>query len=186
MAEEKVDLNAIFRMVSPYDFVGATALGLTDASSEKNLVRRVLKILYGAGSGGSAYSCAKMQEVLNQELTNAKPEQKKELARVLSIIGDNVWLVDDSNSWAYTALDRSGNGEGSPPTRQVTGIADVLMRGKNSLVSPERLQQKKFGLIAVNSPFLGPQVRDAEKAELFINSIPTIVMSRCMPYVEMV
>jgi hypothetical protein len=178
-----IDLATIFRMVTPYDFVGAAAVGSANAADEGNVVRQVLKILYGAGKGGSAYSCAKMIELLKELATGATDAQKKELARVIAIIADSTFVLPDhSNECVYKAADPMGDNASSEKT--VTSIADMLTYGKDPLLTKEDVTGR-YGVITVNSPFLGPQVRDAEKAEIFINSIPTIVMSRCSPYVEL-
>ena len=171
-------------MVTPYDFVGASAVGSANATAQDNIVRRVLRYLYGAGHGGSAYTIDTLISKINEALVGADEEAQKELARVISIIGTNgVLKIGEVNKWAYTADDYST--PSAVVEQPVTKIKELFTGDSESLVSDESLQTKGFGVVLVNSPFLGPQVRDAEKAEIFLNAIPTFVMSRCTPFVEM-
>ncbi len=45
---------------------------------------------------------------------------------------------------------------------------------------------KKFGVIMSTSPMVSISVRDVNKVSLFMNTIPTIEMSRCMPHLDII
>lgn len=177
------DLDSIFRMVTPYDFVGASAVGASNVNDQDNVVRQLMRILYGAGYGNSALSTLDMITQIQQLATNATKQQKQDLARVISIMGvDKTLNIEGFNEWAYTGVNIDDNGVNP---HQITSVYDLFVGRAKELVSKEDLRKTPFGVVCINSPFLGPQVRDAEKAEIFLNGIPTLVMSRCVPVVEM-
>lgn len=54
----------------------------------------------------------------------------------------------------------------------------------NKNVKDPRTEEPSLGLIQINSPFLSLPTRNVLPVSLFCNSIPTIEMSRCIPFVN--
>lgn len=178
MAVKFDTLSSIFRMMTPANFVGgvvpAHSIGRRD-----NVLSLVAELLFES-PGCGALSYDRLMTKLN-EISSKSSDQNEanELRRVISILGPDkaLRLGDKSLTWPYAAYDMS-----QKKLVQINGTNELFGKTVDDV---DDLSEKPFSIITVNSPMLSPQRRDAERAELFINSVPTIVMSRCVPYVEL-
>lgn len=174
-------LETIMRMMTPSTFVGGYQSDITKKEGN-NLVQTLLEMVYQAGSGGGVYTIEEfIKHVSNQvSVLSAGDPRLKEFNRVITILGPESRLGPENRgpSWPYLA--QSLDSKGTPI--EVKTTADLF--GK-SVEHHDALKNKPFSIITINSPLISPQRRDAEKVELFLNSIPGIVMSRCVPYVEL-
>lgn len=171
-------LSSIFRMITPAGFVGGVAASRNIGRSD-NLLASLAEMLFESpGCGALPYDrlIARVNELASKA---GDQNEANELKRVLSIMGPNqtLKLGDRSLTWPYASYDLRQR-----QLVQVNGTNELFGRTVDDV---DELKERPFSIVTINSPMLSPQRRDAERAELFINSVPTIVMSRCVPYVEL-
>jgi hypothetical protein len=172
MASDFDRLEAIFRMMTPSTFVGGYANVLTKEALGSNVVQQLLARIYEA-PGGGVFSVNDLIKSINEVSLNGSAESQKEFNKVISILGPEAKL---GSKWSFMAYDLKNRKSVDVTSTQ------ALFRAS---VEESSLTSRPYSIITVNSPLISPQRRDAEKVELFLNSIPGIVMSRCVPYVEL-
>lgn len=164
-------LENIYRMMQPADLMGAQKLSLGKPASI-DMVQQLLDVLYNVGAGG-ALTLDKQIAKLN-ELTSkvADDETKRQFRRILRVYNSLDLRVDGLSQSQYMYKDRDGKTvKDDIKFNQIVGF-DVNSTGK------------KMSILLSNSAFLSPMMRNAERVELFMNNIPSIVASRMVPYLE--
>lgn len=166
-------LESIFRMVTPSTFVG----GSTNESTS-TIVSQLMGILFETPGGGVYDHDRLIEEVKNLSI-GASEEASRELRRVVSVIGaaSTFKTKDGSTTWPYLAYDGA--------QQRVVEVKSSKELFGASVDDHGDLDDKPYSVITINSPMASPPRRDAERAELFLNSVPSIVMSRCVPYLEL-
>lgn len=177
MAKDFDTLEAIFRMMTPASFVGGYSNALKKDPGS-NVVKELLTKLYESPGGGVLSSDDLIKQIKDLPAKSGTGDNKNdamnEFNRVISILTPTVSL---GPTWAFTAYDLKNK-------KDVTVKTTSELFG-SSIENHDSLKAKPFSIITVNTPLITPQRRDAEKVELFLNSVPSIVMSRCVPYVEL-
>lgn len=172
-------LDTIFRMVTPADYLVAQKIGIGDPAKENNLSRLLQKLLLEYSNGGISNSVS-IHEKLNEYRTSASTNPSA------AVVGDKKDFDSIVNFYSL----KSGP---IPGVKYPYMYLDSKSQSASDNIAFEQisgLTKKDFGdrdmsITVVNSPFVSPMVRDAQKVELFLNFLPTIVLSRCVPYLEL-
>jgi hypothetical protein len=176
MAQDFSRLENIFRMINPA--VAVDAIGSSAHNQANSITKRLLELLFEV-PGGGVLPADKLLSALTLLTAKSTDQQlDKEFNKTISVLGSDRSLKPSSGlSWPYLAYDGK--------TRRVIEVKSTRELFGKSVDSHYDLAEKPFSIITINSPMVSPQRRDAERAELFLNSIPSIVMSRCVPFVEL-
>lgn len=171
MADTSVEtLEQIFQMMEPVDFTGAKATSLGKKNVSSNIVKMVLDIIYNAGATG-AMPMAKMIPALDNALTKAGEADRASYKSVVHVFSSDNKKVRFGDTSREMSRDRAGTG-----VQNATTFEQIIGRSLNP--------DKKMGIILTNSPYMTPAVRNAERCEIFLNSIPSIHASRMVPLLE--
>jgi hypothetical protein len=73
---------------------------------------------------------------------------------------------------------------GSGPGGDLRTLAGVVAERINSSITDPSLSNPNVYAMNVYNPYLGPATRDMGPLEIFMNSIPTLEFSKCVPYVN--
>lgn len=167
MAESFDTLQSIFRMLGPVDLAGTVRFG-RDREVDRGLAARLLELMLATDARG-VLSGAALREKLSELAKNASSEaaaQLHSLVRFYSTAG----VVDGAPREQRLARVNGKDVE--------TSMAQVV--GSGVPIPPGR----DVTFVLSDSPRIHPSVRDAGKVELFLNSIPTLELSRCVPYLD--
>lgn len=162
-------LDNIFRMMSPADVLGNQSLTL-GKNNDSNVVKEIQRILFDNGGGG-ALTIDDIKSQLHDIITRADPEARKLLNRVFRVYS-STGPLDNTFGQAQYLYNGNGNKKAVSTFSDIVGGEQVVPSGK------------KMSVILSNSMYITPSVRNADKVEMFLNSMPSIVMSRCIPYLE--
>ena len=73
---------------------------------------------------------------------------------------------------------------GTGPGGDLKTLAGIDSKDINSSITEPTLSKPNLYAMNVYNPYLGPATRDMGPLEIFMNSIPTIEFSKCVPYVN--
>jgi hypothetical protein len=118
---------------------------------------------------------------------------KELLARIIDIIID----TNDSGSYSIDNVVKLMSDLGGKDTNNVKALAEfiqIFVADNNNNTTPPLVNKVKFlnndinktkiSAITVASPRISQSVKDINKTSLFFNSIPSIEMARCVPYLD--
>lgn len=176
MADDFSKLTNIFQMFQPSDISGVpgNSGGQTqDDSSSK----RILKTLLDRPGGGSPTIKA-MKKELEELLLKSSDEDLKTFHKSIRFFSTEGNISSNGYDWQlmYQNIDDSletskiGNNE----FERIIGL-DPFTHQKS---------QKAIGIICSDENFISPLTIASRDAELFMNYIPSYVMSRCVPYLN--
>lgn len=177
MAEIDVStLDQIFRMLTPVDILGNQKISLGKAADVGgDPVSELKRMLYNNGAGGGMTATDIKSAFLSQLTNVSDPEATKLFNRVFRMYSSTGPLKGTNVGTAqYEYTDQTGK-------LQPNVTFDQIIKGGTTFTMP---QGKQMSVMLCNSEFLTPSVRGADKAEMFLNFMPTVVMSRCVPYLE--
>ncbi len=165
-------LDNIFRMITPADLIGAQKLSV-GKKIDVQLVRELLHIIYGLDGAKDIDSMAIDLETFQTKVTDANAEAKDQYKRIVHLYktGKPCTAFGDA-PFMFMGDD------GKTPTENATFDQVV---GKSVKLEDAK---KAMGVILCNSGFLSPAVRNAERVELFMNFMPSIIASRMVPLLE--
>lgn len=160
-------------MLEPADLFSAKKLALGKKGTNVNVIKAILDTLYGVGGG--AQPITKMIPALNnilsgQSVTPETTDTFKKVFHTFNSAGLQPSAVDDAKNKSFKSDGKTLNAK--------TTFAQLV--GPAVDLPPE----KSMSIITLDSPFLSPAVRNAERCELFFNSIPSIHASRMVPLLE--
>jgi hypothetical protein len=169
------NLDNIFRMVTPSGLLGAQKLAVGKKIDIK-LIQTLLDIIYGINGARDVESISQaltsFQEKTNSELDSAVVDEYR---RVI-----NFYKTGEPCKAFGTAPFIAMDTDGKTVLDNVTFDQIVGPNVKLHEVRPT----KAMGIMLCNSAFLSPAVRNAERVELFMNFIPSIIASRLVPLLE--
>lgn len=182
----KGTLEDIYRMVTPVDLIGSRRVARVPA--EQDLIRQLLEILINVDSQG-LYRLEKLKEKIDQIFTSKDYESadvsvtKNQLQHVIRLYSTAGFL---NNAGAFTLKYKD------PQTQEVQDITkfeQIVGVGTNEqlgLVDQARISNPRLeiGCVLCTSPYFHPGMRNAEKVEIFLNAMPSYIMSRCVPYMD--
>ena len=171
MADDFSTLESIFQMMEPSDLFGAKKLALGKKGDEVNVTKAVLDTLYNAGGSG-ALTIDKIVEQLNTNLKGAKdPSDTETFKKVFHCFTSSEKQPDAVDVKKNISFKRDGT----------TKIAKTSFK---EIVGPKvdiKAADKTMGIFTLTSPFISPAIRNAERCEIFLNSVPSIHASRMTP-----
>lgn len=172
-------LESIFRMTAPGDLFGVSknVLGTSDRSSDT--VVELMKTLFDQ-QGGGAVSADQLLAAFKRHLGSAKnPDSKKQFHKAINFYSSVGHFTEDKFDWHTKVLD---------PTRDELVKVEKLEPIVGIDADELSKKDKKMAVVLSNSSYITPAVRKAPEAEIFLNFMPSVIMSRCVPYlsVEMV
>jgi len=174
MANDFTTLESIFRMVTPSDLLGAQKLGLGNPLDQQNVVRKLLRLLFDTGAGGAHPAPDLLSELNNYiKITPGNEEAKKNFHKILNVYSTAGKI--DGVKYPYMYNDGKVVKQDDVTVKQIIG----------SSVSDELLKNKNVSFIVCRSPYISPAVRNADRCEIFLNSMPSIVLGRMSPYLEL-
>lgn len=160
-------LEDLFRMMSPGDLFGVPV-----TTQNGTIVVDVIKTLFDQ-QGGGAVSTRSLRSSLKSLLDGASDEEKRQFNDVLRIYSSEGMGVT-SDEWYVSAqsLDQT----------ELEPIGDF----RNIIGARQSLSDrgKAMAIILSSSDFITPAVRKTSTAEIFLNYVPSIVLSRCVPYLN--
>lgn len=167
-------LDAIFQMITPADLLGAQKLAI-GKKVDTDVLRELLDALYNVGGGGALTSEALSERLtqISSKVTDA--EAKKQFQRIIHLFktGKPCEALGESMHMAQ-------GDDGKTPITKVTW--DQIVGGNVKL--EKAVPPKEMGIVLCNSGFLSPQVRNAERVEMFLNFLPSIHASRMVPFLD--
>jgi hypothetical protein len=178
MAESKgfSTLDGLTQMFSPVDLAGTQGITLGGPLDKIGDNTNPYKLLLGLleNSGRGVYSIDALEAEIQKIKSKGKDgSDKVDLSKYLTIwttkkvidIGDN------------TSKDKiSINAKGAP--ENLKSLVEVV--GKDFKM-PEGYD---VSVILIRSPFLNPATCNTKKAEIFLNSMPSVVLSQMVPYMQ--
>jgi hypothetical protein len=168
-AADFTTLEAIFRMMAPSDITGAQGVvaGKQKNTSPAAILQGVLNT-----PGGGMLTVSDIKKKLEELSTNVDPRELHKILRFYSTEGN---FETGGVDWQlmHPVQDDPHEQQNVGSASQITGIDE---------------KQKRFGIMLSDAAFISPMTSRAAECEVFMNSVPSFVMSRCVPYlnVEMV
>jgi len=172
-------LDQIFQMVTPgdlgggQDFVFGGPLNKVDST-----IVQMQKILENDGRG--VYNTADLINKFKALSTSPNGGQGVDLSTYLAVystqgfvdsLGPNVAL-----SKKYTGADGA--------TRDLSGNGMQEIVGKDYALSVASKGPSDIAIVMSKTPFFNPTTRNTKKAEIFLNSMPSTVLSQLVPYMQ--
>lgn len=173
MAELDVStLESIFRMIQPADLLGAQKLAVANKSVESEVLRELLDVIFNM-HGRGAYELNDLKRALDNVATKAEGESLKQFQRII-----HFYSTEGTSDKLSKSQNMALGTDGKEPIDSVT-FDEIVGKGADL-----KGAKKRMGVITCNSGFLSPTVRNAERVELFMNFLPSIVASRMVPLLE--
>lgn len=171
-------LESIFQMITPADVLAAEKLGLgNDASREDSIVRKLQRLFLDTGNCGvlSADQLLSQLESFKQTKSNDNAQSaQKALNTLVNVYSTSQPGKLQDVTYPYMYKGKDGQYESDVTIGQIVGESAMAVKG-----------DKDFSIIVSKSPFITPMVRDAQKVGMFLNFLPTSVISMCVPYLEL-
>lgn len=168
MSEDFSRLESIFRMLGPADLAGSVRF-TRDRAVDQGMAAQLLETMLAVDARG-VLSAAKLKEKLGQLVKGAPPDVSKQFF-------DMIGFYSTAGYIDGTPAARKKARVGTSSVDSVT-MGDVV--GKGTTIPPG----KDVTFVLSDSPYITPAVKDANKVELFLGSVPTLTLSRCVPYLD--
>lgn len=165
------NLSDLFRMMTPTDLFGVPKSTL--GTSGNGVVIDVIKSLFDQ-QGGGAITAPEMAASLQSILAKAPEDAKQQFHKSVRFYSSEGSGIDPSVIW-YTKVP-------SPNQKDLEPLGEFksIIGSKVSLAE----RGKRMAIILSTSNFVTPAVRKAANAEMFLNFVPSVIMSRCVPYLN--
>jgi len=178
MGADFSDLRNIFSMFSPADLSGVIEnTGGVKDGDRSNIVKRLLKLLVDRDGGGTP-TVATMKKELEEILLKANDEDAKDFHRAIRFYSTAGNVSTNGVDWQLMYQD----------------VDDQLKQSKITNNEFERIvsldpfartkSEKGVSIICSDENFISPLTIAARDAEIFLNFMPSLVMSRCVPYLS--
>ena len=162
------NLDEIFLMFSPSDLVGTLSPGLGDPSQLKSNVFVQLRDLFENGGRG----VRTISDIVNQIETlsgQATSQDRIQTWGASSPVNVSQYLT----IWSSFA----------PPKDNPSGVSSLLEIIGNDFKAPNPSSQIQ-SVILSRTPFLSPATRNTSRSDIFMNSMPSVVLSQMTPYLQ--
>lgn len=176
--DDFTDLRSIFQMFSPSNFEGVVENtgGIPDAD-RKDSTKRILKLLLDRPGGGVA-TVKMLKKELNELLLKANDDDVKSFHKALRFFSTDGNVSSPNVDWQLMYQDVDDQLKiakiGEKEFERIVSL-DPFARSKS---------EKGAAVICSDENFISPLTMAARDAEIFFNFIPSIVMSRCIPYLS--
>jgi len=167
-------LEGIFEMFTPSDLVGKVQPDLGGPLSQvDNVFTQLLAILENSGRG--VLSVDSIVKRLQELKAKAPVDGGVDLSRYLSVYaGKQVIDLGPGSSAAAIYVGKDG-------AARVGGLADVV--GKDYVAAASEASFNA-SVILSKSPFFNPATRNTKRAQVFMNSMPSVVLSQLVPHMQ--
>ena len=167
-------LDQLFTMFSPADLAGKVQPDLGGPLSKvNNVFAQLLLVLENSGRG--VFNAADLKQHLTQLTTNSQLGNI-DLSQYLSFYSTQGFIDGLGPGVADSKKYQSATG-----TKSISGIQEVI--GRNFQL-PSTRQPLDVSIVLSRSPFFNPSTRNAKKAEVFLNSMPPVVLGQLQPYMQ--
>lgn len=175
-------LESIFRMVTPTSVIGTAEFGFGSLDPSFGIVEKLSDALLCADAHGTlTYDALKqmfddaLSDTIMGDLDQSAKEQLQYIIRMYGLSG----YPRNAGAFATQCLHRSDTGR----SRSLIDVKwDAVIGGEVA----ERLNKlnKRFSCFLLTAPFMTPALRSATKVETWMNGLPTLIASRCVPYCD--
>lgn len=164
-------LQNIYRMFSPGAEIAERSIKPVDADG---ILQKLQNILINTSEGVKTVSDLKSSLENLYKGEGISEEQKKELNRYFAFYSSLGGIEGGPQSaYMWTSEGHANSG------------TDVDFHRIIGLPSEDpRISEKPTSIILSRTPFVSPATRDASFVEAFLNFMPSVVMSRCVPYLD--
>lgn len=169
-------LENIYRMMTPADLLGAQKINDTTKKVSVDVARGLLDAIYGVQGALSVDDLAVAIDTLAK---NGDATSQSQLKAILQFYSNGSATISSLSTSQNMATDT----DGKTPVTTVTFDQIVGPNLKLDQVVPPA-GGKKMGIITLNSAYLSPACRNAERVELFMNYMPSIMASRMVPLLD--
>lgn len=172
MADTDVStLDNIFRMITPADLLGAQKLSV-GKKLDIPTIKDLLDIIYGTSG---ALTADQMSEAFKSLVLKSGTDSAEQFKRVLAFFKTGE-PCDAFGTGPFMAVDTDGK-----TTLPKATFSQIV--GESARIEDAR-PKKNMSIILCKSGFLSPTVRNAERVEMFMNFLPSIIVSRLVPYLN--
>lgn len=179
MADQKFDtLSSIYQMMTP-NIGGVPVLNSGEEVDANKATALVFRSIFNIPGGGLKTSGTIITE-LKQQLKNADDEKKKQLKSVLRMYSSAGHFKDSDFTWHLLTPNPD---DSSDKPIEIPDADDGMKEIMGFSVAPAKTK-KKYGIILSDENFISPMTQGARDAEIFLNGMPSFVMSRCVPYLS--
>ena len=165
------DLENIFRMMAPSDLFGVPKNVF--GSNDQNIATNVTRDLFDQ-QGGGAVTAAGIRTALANTLLTTPAELKSQFHQSIRFYSTEGYGIEPTVNWYYQVASKDQK------TPETLGGFETILGAKDPLSK----RGKRMAIILSTSNFISPATRKAATSEMFLNFIPTYVMSRCVPYLD--
>lgn len=164
-------LQNIYRMFSPGAEIAERSIRPVDADS---ILQKLQNILINTAEGVKTVSDLKASLEALYKGEGISEGQKKELNRYFTFYSSLGPLEGGAKSaYMWTSEGHANSGE-NVDFHRIVGLS----------AEDPRINEKPTSIILSRTPFVSPATRDASFVESFLNFMPSVVMSRCVPYLD--
>lgn len=159
-------LESIFTMLTPSDIAGGLKLSLGGSKDEFNDVFRGLATVL-ENDGRGVLTASDLLDKVNSLSTGTDPIKKEELQSAITIFGNPGFfgLADAKNSRVKNDV------------KSASSVVPIIGNTFD-------LNNFPVMLLTSRSPFFHPAHRHTRKVEVFLNSLPPLVVASMAPYLE--
>lgn len=210
MKSRKIDvitnqLAAYFGTITKAAFVAEMLDPTYDPSSDffqpptPNASDKAANALLDLTEGGKTISdfLSSLQEILTAKDGESLDEDKTKVAQTFSVTFEP-GIVNDDENWHINGCKNFDIGQGIPypypdkgtahSMKDVLGVSGegegVTINGKPE--DPDRSISPNLSVIQIFPVAFGPGTQDTSALSLFLNAIPTLEFSRCVPFIDVV
>jgi len=175
MAEQFATLEQIFQMFTPSDLVNTVEPNLGGSLSKTdNAIVQLLNLLENSGRG--VLSIDDIVEQIKTLKTDKGISGGVDLSEFITIWKDD-GIADLGTATETQKKAKNAQGKDQP----VTSLKEII--GAN-FKFPTDAKPLKTSLILSRSPYFNPATRNTKKAEIFLNSMPSTVLSQLVPFIQ--
>lgn len=162
-------------MFSPADELAAEKLGGKNVKNPESIIRKLQNLLVDIGDGTPSIAD------INQQLKNLRTGASNNNDDIKTL-NKTVTFYSTLNEHPsevtapYSYIDSKGVDQQNIQFNQIVG-GEYAEREEN--------KNKSASICLSRSAYLSPVAREVDKVETFLNYMPSIVLSRCIPYLEM-
>jgi hypothetical protein len=170
-------LEGVFTMLSPADLAGTQQLSLgNDPVIGNSALTQLLSVLENSGRG--VLTAADLKTKL-QDLQAKSEDGNIDLSQFLQVFStQGIFDLGSLTTAAKTYQDPKGN------AAQVSSIQEIIGKDFQIKGDPEPKLPLDTTIVLSRSPFFHPSTRNTRKAEVFLNSMPSTVLSQLVPYLQ--
>lgn len=180
-AQTFLSLEQIFNMFTPTDLVGTIQPTLGDTNigntlnNTDNSVMRLLSLLENAGRGVLSITDFATAAAALQINPSGNSAVSADLSKFIEI-------------WSDTMAPGGSQGQSAPTptgtTLPITSLTNILGADYVPPAMTSRPTPTVASVILSRSPFFHPGLANTRKAEIFLNFMPSVVLSQLVPYMQ--